>query len=112
MRGMKKVVSGLAVLGIVASIAAPMASYALLTSYTGYRVYTGGQYKSYTWTNGYEAGGSVTNTVLAYIGDTSYAGYSTKVGENAVYSQGASAAMNAYHGIGNGNFIQYVWQAN
>lgn len=112
MKRNKKIASMVVAIAIVLALAVPAVSYALPTSYSGNRVYSGGQYKSYTWTNGYEAGGNVTNTVQAYIGDTSYSRYSTYTGENSVYSQGSSYDMLAYHGIGNGYSIQYTWQAN
>jgi len=54
---------------VVMASVAPAVSHALPTSYSGKRTYSASKgYCSYTTTKGYEAGGDVNNTVMAYIG--------------------------------------------
>ena len=112
MKKFKKIFCVSVVSAIVLTVAAPFATFALPSSYSGYRYSSGGNYYSYTWTNGYETGGNVRNTVMAYLGDTSYARYRTTTGENSVSSQGTPFSYTAYHGVGTGNSIQYTWAQN
>ncbi len=109
----KKIVGTTLMAAVVMASVAPAVSHALPTSYSGKRTYSASKgYRSYTTTNGYEAGGNVKNTVQAYLGSPEHSLYSTKVGKNAVYSQYQATKMDAYHGIGNGKSIQKTWKAN
>ncbi len=111
----KKIVGTTLMAAVVLASVAPAVSHALPTSYSGKRTYSASKgYRSYTTTNGYEAGGKVKNTVTAYLSDMDTRRYSTATGKNSVYSGGLSTKMDAFHGIVNGQRYDMAktWKAN
>lgn len=86
-------------------------SYAVPTNYYGHRISTNNGYYSFTYSNGYEQGSSVTNTVMAQMsGSASSRRQVTGYGAISV-SSGISTG-NALHGVGTGSMIQVSWTQN
>lgn len=112
MRKIKNVVCAIALASIAVVSAVPVVSFALPTSYYGHRNNLGsGSYSSYTYSNGYEAGGNVQNTVMAEMTGTSSSRRSrTKNGPVSVTS--AAGTGDARHGVGTGSSVNFYWTAN
>lgn len=110
MKKFRRILSGCIVSLMLAMVFVPTASYALPTSYSGKRVYNSSGYRSYTWSNGYETGGNVNNTVQAWI-TRSLAKSKYGKGEIYVYSL-YDVGGQAGHGVGTGADVQYTWYAN
>lgn len=109
---MKRRILGIIVVAtVLASSVLPICSYALPTGYSGKRVASGSAYYSYTYSNGYEQGGNITNTVMARMSNSASSQVS-KTGVGPISVNSLVATGNAYHGVGSGSRVQYEWYAN
>lgn len=107
----RRILGIIAVASILASSLLPMCSFAVPTGYSGSRIRSGSGYYSHTYSNGYEAGGNVTNTVMAEMtGDSTSRRTLTGFGPISVNS--AVTTGTAYHGVGTGSSIQKTWYEN
>lgn len=111
MKKMKKMLGIISVTSLLMASLVPAISHAIPTNYYGQRLQTGSSYYSFTYSNGYEQGSSVTNTVMAQMSGSA-SSKRTKTGVGTVSVNSAEASGNALHGVGTGTSIQVSWTEN